>query len=529
MQRGFVFAEYTSHAAAHGALKQLQRGSAHASQVLPERGGFLRADWAEPSQEVDAAIMSAVRILYVSNLPSADVASEAALFQLFDDLAPHSVEKVKRIKGFAFVHFFARKDAEVALERFDGARIGDLFIRIQWAKPPPGGGGGAPPRPPSLSGAPAYAAALAAGAAGGGGASQWSAQLQAQPQTHEGGAGMHAAPPSAPSALTLTQYQNNLTHYQSNQQQFSQQQFLQMGGSYPSANNSAAGPMFYAANAGYPAVPSFIPYDGAAMMMHPNMQHFAPNYGMVFYQHQMLQAAAHQAAGYPQPDATERMLTPHAVSPRAAAHFDDAEMTRPVSRELSHESVAVSARAPDQYSSVTAQVATAAREVSAAPTLEAVQALVKASLDAYNALAAKEGAPELVIETQRAAVSATPSPHLAPTVSSRFIETLLDTNLDSSSALSSSHLEHELKRAAAAKDRFNHERDLYAQASRTFVPMGLGHGPSLPLPKPIMRISSSESLLTLDDANFKAKAPGFIFDAFRDSNILGLGHGPSRI
>jgi hypothetical protein len=81
-----------------------------------------------------------VRILYVSYLPATgESASESAIARLFSAACQGhgSVERVKRIKNFAFVHFSTREAAEAALLAMQGATIDGCAIRIQWSKPPP--------------------------------------------------------------------------------------------------------------------------------------------------------------------------------------------------------------------------------------------------------------------------------------------------------------------------------------------------------------------------------------------------------
>lgn len=85
--------------------------------------------------------MSTVRILYVSNLPaSIESAGEAALSRIFSEPSAQygGVEKLKRIKNYAFVHFYKREGAELAKTFMQGYIIDGTHIRVQWSKPPPG-------------------------------------------------------------------------------------------------------------------------------------------------------------------------------------------------------------------------------------------------------------------------------------------------------------------------------------------------------------------------------------------------------
>lgn len=92
--RGFCFAEFASHDAAHRALWAL----ADPSFVLPAPSTSppgvalasfrpVKVDWAEPPHEVEEGVMAAVRVLYVSNLPPAvGDAPEALLCRLFEQV-----------------------------------------------------------------------------------------------------------------------------------------------------------------------------------------------------------------------------------------------------------------------------------------------------------------------------------------------------------------------------------------------------------------------------------------------------------
>ena len=95
--RGFCFAEFASHDAAHRALWAL----ADLSFALPvpsasPPGGPLlqrgvKVDWAEPPHEVEDDVMATVRVLYVSNLPPAvGDAPEALLCRLFEQVSSSS-------------------------------------------------------------------------------------------------------------------------------------------------------------------------------------------------------------------------------------------------------------------------------------------------------------------------------------------------------------------------------------------------------------------------------------------------------
>jgi len=67
----------------------------------------LVVDWAEQQDEPDDEIMQQVKVLYVRNLK--EIVTEEQLTSLF---ATHGkIDKVKRIKDYAFIHFEERESA----------------------------------------------------------------------------------------------------------------------------------------------------------------------------------------------------------------------------------------------------------------------------------------------------------------------------------------------------------------------------------------------------------------------------------
>lgn len=91
--RGFCFAEFATHEAAHRALWALADPSfaLPAPSNCPPGGPLLfrtvKVDWAEPPHEVEEGVMANVRVLYVSNLPPAvGDAPEALLCRIFEEV-----------------------------------------------------------------------------------------------------------------------------------------------------------------------------------------------------------------------------------------------------------------------------------------------------------------------------------------------------------------------------------------------------------------------------------------------------------
>ncbi|KAI5633590.1 RNA recognition motif domain-containing protein [Phthorimaea operculella] len=96
--RGFCFLEYESHKAASLAKRRLGTGR------IKVWGCDIIVDWADPQEEPDEQTMSKVKVLYVRNLTQ-DI-TEEALKEQFERYG--TVERVKKIKDYAFVHFEER-------------------------------------------------------------------------------------------------------------------------------------------------------------------------------------------------------------------------------------------------------------------------------------------------------------------------------------------------------------------------------------------------------------------------------------
>ncbi|KAF7259634.1 hypothetical protein EG68_05750 [Paragonimus skrjabini miyazakii] len=127
--RGFAFVEYENHKAAAMARRKLIPGRIHLW------GHQIAVDWAEPEREVDEDIMSKVRILYVRNLMLHT--TEEVLRDHFNGIigACDAVERVKKIRDYAFVHFRDRMQANAALRQLDGTIFDGSQIEVTWAKP----------------------------------------------------------------------------------------------------------------------------------------------------------------------------------------------------------------------------------------------------------------------------------------------------------------------------------------------------------------------------------------------------------
>lgn len=124
--RGFCFLEYDTHQAASQARRRLLSGRIKAWNSL-----IVTVDWADPINSPASEIMDKVKVLYVKNLSSK--VTEDALVTTFS--AYGEVEKAKKLKDYAFVHFKQRDDARKAMEVLNGLNLEGQCIEICLAKP----------------------------------------------------------------------------------------------------------------------------------------------------------------------------------------------------------------------------------------------------------------------------------------------------------------------------------------------------------------------------------------------------------
>ncbi|XP_060888026.1 probable RNA-binding protein 46 [Labrus mixtus] len=125
--RGFAFVEYESHKAAAMARRKLIPGT------FQLWGHSIQVDWAEPEKDVDEEVMQRVRVLYVRNLMLNT--TEETLRHEFSSFKPGSVERVKKLTDYAFVHYRCRDDALAALSLMNGALIDGASVEVTLAKP----------------------------------------------------------------------------------------------------------------------------------------------------------------------------------------------------------------------------------------------------------------------------------------------------------------------------------------------------------------------------------------------------------
>uniref|UniRef100_A0A674PK20 APOBEC1 complementation factor n=1 Tax=Takifugu rubripes TaxID=31033 RepID=A0A674PK20_TAKRU len=125
--RGFAFVEYESHRAAAMARRKLLPGR------IQLWGHAIAVDWAEPEVEVDEDTMATVKILYVRNLMLQT--TEETIEKEFNSLKQGAVERVKKIRDYAFVHFTQREDAIHAMNALNGKVVDGSPIEVTLAKP----------------------------------------------------------------------------------------------------------------------------------------------------------------------------------------------------------------------------------------------------------------------------------------------------------------------------------------------------------------------------------------------------------
>ncbi|NXL89182.1 A1CF factor, partial [Alectura lathami] len=125
--RGFAFVEYENHRAAAMARRKLLPGR------IQLWGHPIAVDWAEPEVEVDEDTMSSVKILYVRNLMLST--TEETIEKEFNNIKQGAVERVKKIRDYAFVHFNKREDAVEAMKALNGKVLDGSPIEVTLAKP----------------------------------------------------------------------------------------------------------------------------------------------------------------------------------------------------------------------------------------------------------------------------------------------------------------------------------------------------------------------------------------------------------
>nr|XP_039273415.1 APOBEC1 complementation factor-like isoform X1 [Styela clava]XP_039273416.1 APOBEC1 complementation factor-like isoform X1 [Styela clava] len=127
--RGFAFVEYQDHHTAAMARRKLMHNR-------PQLWGHqIAVDWAEPEVEVDDDVMAQVKILYIRNLMLNT--TDESLEKVFKEVipAPGAIERVKKIRDYAFIHFNTRENALKSMRALQGHLLDGAPMEISLAKP----------------------------------------------------------------------------------------------------------------------------------------------------------------------------------------------------------------------------------------------------------------------------------------------------------------------------------------------------------------------------------------------------------
>ncbi|XP_050989391.1 synaptotagmin binding, cytoplasmic RNA interacting protein, like isoform X1 [Labeo rohita] len=124
--RGFCFLEYEDHKTAAQARRRLMSGK------VKVWGNVVTVEWADPIEDPDPEVMAKVKVLFVRNLAS--TVTEELLEKSFCQFG--KLERVKKLKDYAFIHFEERDSAVKALAEMHGKDLEGEQIEIVFAKPP---------------------------------------------------------------------------------------------------------------------------------------------------------------------------------------------------------------------------------------------------------------------------------------------------------------------------------------------------------------------------------------------------------
>uniref|UniRef100_A0A3B5K4X5 Synaptotagmin binding, cytoplasmic RNA interacting protein, like n=1 Tax=Takifugu rubripes TaxID=31033 RepID=A0A3B5K4X5_TAKRU len=124
--RGFCFLEYEDHKTAAQARRRLMSGK------VKVWGNLVTVEWADPLEDPDPEVMAKVKVLFVRNLASS--VTEELLEKAFSQFG--KLERVKKLKDYAFIHFEERDGAVKALADLNGKDLEGEHIEIVFAKPP---------------------------------------------------------------------------------------------------------------------------------------------------------------------------------------------------------------------------------------------------------------------------------------------------------------------------------------------------------------------------------------------------------
>ncbi|KAL4624025.1 heterogeneous nuclear ribonucleoprotein Q isoform X2 [Arapaima gigas] len=130
--RGFCFLEYEDHKSAAQARRRLMSGK------VKVWGNLVTVEWADPIEDPDPEIMAKVKVLFVRNLASS--VTEEILEKTFSQFG--KVDRVKKLKDYAFVHFDDRDGAVKVPAAFSKPQYDDYYYYGPPHMPPPTRGRG---------------------------------------------------------------------------------------------------------------------------------------------------------------------------------------------------------------------------------------------------------------------------------------------------------------------------------------------------------------------------------------------------
>ncbi|XP_029571594.1 heterogeneous nuclear ribonucleoprotein R isoform X4 [Salmo trutta] len=122
--RGFCFLEYEDHKSAAQARRCLMSGK------VMVWGNPVTVEWANPVTERDTDVMANAKVLFVRKLATS--VTEELLVKTFSAFG--KLERVYKLKDYAFVHFEDRDAAVKAMVDMNGKELGGEAIEIRIAK-----------------------------------------------------------------------------------------------------------------------------------------------------------------------------------------------------------------------------------------------------------------------------------------------------------------------------------------------------------------------------------------------------------
>ncbi|CAB1348169.1 unnamed protein product [Coregonus sp. 'balchen'] len=124
INRGFCFLEYEDHKSAAQARRCLMSGK------VMVWGNPVTVEWANPVTERDTDVIANAKVLFVRKL--ANSVTEELLVKTFSAFG--KLERVYKLKDYAFVHFEDRDAAVKAMAEMNGKELGGEEIEIRIAK-----------------------------------------------------------------------------------------------------------------------------------------------------------------------------------------------------------------------------------------------------------------------------------------------------------------------------------------------------------------------------------------------------------